>query len=466
MTMKEFQHTIGAAQSLSGIGLHTGESVNITFHPAEENHGIVFRRIDMENQPVVHADVDFVIDTSRGTTLAENGVQVHTVEHVMASLMAMGIDNVIIDLDGPELPIMDGSAKAFMTALQEAGTEKQSAEREVFVVEEAVNYREPERHVELAILPEAHYSLSVLIDYNSDTLAPQQVSLNNLSDFADQFADARTFCFLHELDALRQNDLIKGGSVDSAVVWIDKAVEGDEAKALAERIGIPSQDFVPGILPGQSLRYEDEPARHKLLDLIGDLALVGVPIRGRVMAARPGHKANIELAKQLKAQLKRHRIRNRYQDGTSGKNLVFDIDAIMKILPHRYPFLMVDRITAFSENTITGVKNVTINEPFFQGHFPGNPIFPGVLQLEAMAQVGGVLLLNTVEDPQSMWVYFVAIDNARFKKPVRPGDTLVFKLELVNLRRGICKMHGEAFVDDQLVCSADLVASLVPKSQT
>lgn len=461
--MKEFQHTIGGVQAVKGIGLHTGEAVNMTFKPAAENHGIIFKRVDLDGEPLVHADVDLVIDTSRGTTLSENGAQVHTVEHVMAAVAAMQIDNILIELDGPEPPIMDGSAYDFISAIKEAGLEKQDAVREVFEIQEAASYREADRNVELAALPDKTYSLSVLIDYNSDVLTPQQVALDDMADFADNFSKARTFCFLHELDELKKQDLIKGGSLDSAVVWVNEELNGNEAKAVCERFGIPQQDFKPGLLEGQSLRYDDEPARHKLLDLVGDLALIGVPIRGRIMAARPGHKANIELAKQLKAQLKRHRLQTRYQGAGSAKGIVFDIDAIQRILPHRYPFLMVDRITEFSDNKITGIKNVTVNEPFFQGHFPGNPIFPGVLQLEAMAQVGGVLLLNTVEDPSSMWVYFVAIDNARFKKPVRPGDTLVFKLELLNLRRNICKMHGEAFVDDQLVCTADLVASLVPK---
>ncbi|MFK7970670.1 MAG: bifunctional UDP-3-O-[3-hydroxymyristoyl] N-acetylglucosamine deacetylase/3-hydroxyacyl-ACP dehydratase [Bacteroidia bacterium] len=464
--MKEFQHTIGGSQTVKGTGLHTGEAVNMVFKPAAENHGIIFQRIDLEGKPLVHADVDLVIDTSRGTTLSENGAQVHTVEHVMAAVAAMGVDNILIELDGPEPPIMDGSAHDFMQAIHAAGLEKQQAIREVFEIQEAVNYREADRNVELAALPDPTYSLSVLIDYNSDVMAPQQVALDDLKDFEEKFSRARTFCFLHELDELKKQDLIRGGSLDSAVVWVDKALKGDEAKALCERFDIPAQDFEPGLLKGQELRFHNEPARHKLLDLIGDLALIGVPIRGRIMAARPGHKANIELAKQLKAQLKRHRIKNRYAGGSNADGVVFDIDAIQRILPHRYPFLMVDRITEFSEETITGIKNVTVNEPFFQGHFPGNPIFPGVLQLEAMAQVGGVMLLNTVEDPSSMWVYFVAIDNARFKKPVRPGDTLVFKLKLLNLRRNICKMRGEAFVDDQIVCSADLVASLVPKSKS
>lgn len=464
--MKAFQHTIEQPQTVHGVGLHTGEKVNMTFKPAPENHGVIFQRIDLEGQPLVHADVDLVIDTSRGTTLSENGAQIHTVEHVMAALSAMELDNVLVELDGPEPPIMDGSARDFLSALQNAGRQKQDAEREIFEIQDAVNYREADRNVELAALPDKEYSLSVLIDYDSDVMAPQQVALDNFADFAGEFADARTFCFLHELDEMKQQDLIKGGSLDAAVVWVDKPLKGEDAKALCGRFNIPEQDFEAGIMPGQSLRYEDEAARHKLLDLVGDLALIGVPIRGRIMAARPGHKANIELAKQLKAQLKRHRLQSRYQGSGSAKGIVFDIDAIQKILPHRYPFLMVDRITEFSEETIVGIKNVTVNEPFFQGHFPGNPIFPGVLQLEAMAQVGGVLLLNTVEDPSSMWVYFVAIDNARFKKPVRPGDTLVFKLKMLNLRRNICKMKGEAFVDDQLVCSADLVASLVPKSKS
>jgi UDP-3-O-[3-hydroxymyristoyl] N-acetylglucosamine deacetylase/3-hydroxyacyl-[acyl-carrier-protein] dehydratase len=458
------QHTIQKSVSVAGIGLHTGVAVNMTFKPAPPDHGFVFRRLDLESHPLVKADVDNVIDTSRGTTLAEKGAQIHTVEHTLAALAGMQIDNVLIELDGPEPPIMDGSAKAFTLALQEAGREEQHAEREVFVIETPVHYREGERSVELAALPSETFHASVMIDYNSRVLPPQHVSLPEMDDFPKYFADARTFVFLHELEALAEADLIKGGDLENAIVLVDREISQEEMDRLAKLLNKPKVEVRRGILNNVGLRYDDEPARHKMLDLIGDLALIGTPIQGHIMAARPGHKANVELAKKIKAQIKQKRITEKFQ-AEKVQGVVFDINAIQKILPHRYPFLLVDKITHFSEESIIGIKNVTVNEPFFQGHFEGNPIMPGVLQLEAMAQVGGVLLLNTVEDPSTVWVYFVAIDNARFKKPVIPGDTLTFKLEMVALKRGICKMKGKALVDGKIVCSADLVASLVPKNK-
>lgn len=458
------QHTIQKAVTVSGVGLHTGVEVKMTFKPAPENHGYIFKRMDLESQPLVKADVDNVVDTSRGTTIAENGAQIHTVEHTLAALAGLQLDNVLIELDGPEPPIMDGSARDFTKALEEAGREAQDAEREVFVIETPVHYHEGDRGVELAVLPSESFHASVMIDYNSEVLPPQHVTLPAMEDFPKYFADARTFVFLHELEALSEADLIKGGNLENAIVLVDREITDEELDRLCKLFNKPKMEVRRGVLNNVGLRYDDEPARHKMLDLMGDLALVGMPIQGHIMAARPGHKANVELAKLIKAEIKKKRITDKYQSDKV-KGVVFDINAIQKILPHRYPFLLVDKITHFGENSITGVKNVTINEPFFVGHFEGNPIMPGVLQLEAMAQVGGVLLLNTVDDPSSVWVYFVAIDNARFKKPVIPGDTIIFELELVALKRGICKMKGKALVDGKVTCSADLVASLVPKNK-
>ncbi|WNJ18840.1 bifunctional UDP-3-O-[3-hydroxymyristoyl] N-acetylglucosamine deacetylase/3-hydroxyacyl-ACP dehydratase [Pontibacter sp. G13] len=458
------QQTIKAPISVSGHGLHTGAPVTMTFKPAPENHGFVFKRVDLEGQPEIPADVDLVVDTSRGTTIGLRGVKVHTVEHTLAALVGLQIDNALIELDGPEPPITDGSAKIFTEKLLEAGIEEQSAEREYFVIDEPIHYLETERSVELAALPSDAYHATVMVDYGSSILKAQHAKMNSLDDFSDEIADSRTFCFLHELVAMHNAGLVKGGTIESAVVVIENEVSDQEKAALEELFGPLERELKPGILNDTGLRHENEAARHKLLDLVGDLALVGMPLKGHIMASRPGHKANVELAKRIKAKIKQKRITRKFQKKEK-KGLVFDINAIQEILPHRYPFLLIDKIVNFSENSITGVKNVTINEPFFQGHFPGNPIMPGVLQLEAMAQVGGILLLNTIDNPKSVWVYFVAIDNARFKKPVIPGDTVVLELEMTALKRSICKMTGKAYVDGQLVCSADLVASVVPKNK-
>ena len=459
----EKQHTIIGPVTVKGVGLHTGAKTSMTFHPAPENHGRVFRRIDLDGQPLVHADVDNVVDTSRGTTIKENGAQIHTIEHTLAALAGLQIDNVLIDLDGPEPPIMDGSARDFISLLRSAGLKEQEAERKYFIVEEAIQHEELDRKVEMNLIPGSSFKATAMIDFDSSVLGPQFASMDSLDSFPEEFGDARTFCFVHELEALHQAGLIKGGSLDSAVVIMDETIQDDEFKRLTAIFGKQEEEIRQGILNQNGFRYANEPARHKLLDLIGDLALVGMPIKGYVMANRPGHKANVALAKKIKAKIKQKRISERFMKGEK-KGVVLDINAITEILPHRYPFLLVDKVVDFTENKIRGIKNVTVNEPFFQGHFPGNPIMPGVLQLEAMGQLGGILLLNTIEDPKSIWVYFVAIDNARFKKPVIPGDVLELELEMTALRRSICKMSGKAFVDGNLVCSADLVASVVPKS--
>ncbi|MEM9986087.1 MAG: bifunctional UDP-3-O-[3-hydroxymyristoyl] N-acetylglucosamine deacetylase/3-hydroxyacyl-ACP dehydratase, partial [Bacteroidota bacterium] len=441
------QHTLKNSASVSGVGLHTGKSATLTFKPAAENHGLVFQRIDLEGKPQIPADVDLVVDTQRGTTLGTKEAKVHTVEHVMAALAGMQLDNVLIELDGPEPPIMDGSAMEFIHALSEAGLAEQAADREIFVIDEAIQYAEQDREVELAALPSPEFRSTVMIDFNSESLHAQHAILHGIENFSAQIADSRTFCFLHELAALRQAGLIKGGSLESALVFVEKEVPSTDLKELMEQFGVSHDGTLdPGLLNPEGFRHSNEPARHKLLDLIGDLALVGMPVQGHIMAARPGHKANVELAKRIKAKIKQQRIARRFQKDDK-KGVIFDINAIAEILPHRYPFLLVDKILDFTETTITGVKNVTINEPFFQGHFPGNPIMPGVLIVEAMGQVGGILLLNIIENPQSIWVYFVAFDNVRFKKPVIPGDTLVMELEMTALKRSICKMTGKAYVD-------------------
>ncbi|MCL4103857.1 UNVERIFIED_CONTAM: hypothetical protein GTU68_029174 [Idotea baltica] len=439
--MYEKQHTIQKPVSVTGVGLHTGAEVTLTFNPAPENHGFVFRRVDLEGSPTVDADVDNVVDVTRGTTIQDGKAKVHTVEHTLAALVGLQIDNCLIDIDGPEPPVMDGSSSHFLKALSSAGFVEQNADREFFIVDQPIHYYENERQVDLAALPLDDFRVTVMIDYNSPVLGSQHATMINIDYFEKEFGDSRTFCFLHELEQLVEAGLIKGGDLNNAIVVAKE-----------------------GILNNIELRYRNEPARHKLLDLIGDLALIGAPIKAQILAARPGHKANVEFAKKIKSLIKQKKIKKKYQIKET-EGVVFDINAIQRILPHRYPFLLVDKVTSFSENEIVGVKNVSMNEPFFQGHFPGNPIMPGVLQLEAMAQVGGILLLNKVDNPETFWVYFLAINNARFRKMVIPGDQIVFKLTMENMKRNICKMHGKGYVDGKVVCEADLVAGLVPKEE-
>lgn len=464
--MTDKQHTLKEEITISGVGLHTGMLVNMTLKPAPENHGIKFKRIDLEGQPIIDADVDNVVDTSRGTTIAVGNAKVHTVEHTLAALVGMSVDNVLIELDAPEPPIMDGSAKYFVEAIQKTGIQKQNADREYFVVDQNIQYTDPQKQIDMAALPLNGYRMTVMVDYNSPVLGSQHATILDMNDFAKEIASCRTFCFLHELEALLKAGLIKGGDVNNAIVVVDRQVTDEELEHLAQLFNKPKVSVNQGILNNIQLHYNNEPARHKLLDLIGDLALVGAPLKAQILAARPGHAANVAFAKKIKAAIRAKKITKQYQtSNSSNSSVVFDINAIQKILPHRYPFLLVDKVTYFDDKKIVGIKNVTINEPFFAGHFEGNPIMPGVLQLEAMAQVGGILLLNTVENPNDVWVYFLAIDNARFKKPVIPGDQLVFELEMVSLRRGICKMNGKATVDGKLVSEAELVASIIPKNK-
>lgn len=461
--MSQMQHTISQSVSIEGIGLHTGKPCKLTFHPAAEDHGLVFRRDDLEGAPTVPALVEYVVDTTRGTTLELGAAKVHTAEHVLSGLAGLNIDNALIALDGPEPPAMDGSAIGFVNVLKEAGIQEQPKVRKVLVIQETMEFTDETSGASIKIEPAKSFSLSVEVDFNTPVLGGSTAEYSELNnDYSEEIANNRTFCFLHEVEALYEAGLIQGGSLDSAVVLVDKKLTDSELTKLKERYGDIEGDLDAGILNSTGLRHENEPARHKLLDLIGDLALIGASIQGKVTATKPGHTANTEMAKIARTELKRQTLSLRFMDELQ-PGIVFDINAIHEILPHRYPFLLVDKIVDFTDKTIVGIKNVTINEPFFQGHFPGNPIMPGVLQLEAMAQVGGILLLNTIENPKSIWVYILGIDNARFKKPVKPGDTLKLQLEMTALKRGICKMTGKAFVDGKLVSSADLIASVVPK---
>jgi UDP-3-O-[3-hydroxymyristoyl] N-acetylglucosamine deacetylase/3-hydroxyacyl-[acyl-carrier-protein] dehydratase len=457
------QTTIKKSVSLEGVGLHTGQKVTLTFLPATDNHGIKFQRVDLPGMPMVDADVDNVVDTSRGTTIEQNGARVATVEHVMAALAALEIDNCIVQINGGETPIMDGSSQFFMKALKDAEIQELESQREYFVVPQNIYYTEADRSVEMIAMPLDDYRLTVMVDYNSPVLGSQHASLTSLKEFETDIASCRTFCFLHELELLYNNGLIQGGDLNNAIVIVDRVIEDSELENLAKMFNKPKVEVKKeGILNNVDLRFHNEPARHKLLDLIGDLALIGVPIKAQIMAARPGHAANIAFGKKIKALIKKTRGSVRVPKYDPNKAPLYKAEQIEKMLPHRFPFLLVDKVLEVGQNHIIAIKNVTFNEPFFQGHFPGNPIMPGVLIIEAMAQVGGVLILSKVEDPENYNTYFMKIDNAKFKDKVIPGDTLIFRLDLTSpIRRGICVMKGSAFVGEKLVCEAELMAQVV-----
>ena len=462
--MAEKQKTIKNQVSLSGVGLHTGKSVNITFKPASENHGLIFKRIDLENQPEIAADVDNVVETTRGTTIAIGEARVSTVEHALAAICGLAIDNLLIELDGPEVPILDGSAKPFIDELEKAGIQLQEADRKVYELLEPVVYADRDRGVELMAVPDDHFNVKVMIDFNSKVIGYQHATLDNLSQFKDEFASSRTFVFLHELKALIDSNLIKGGDMNNAIIYVDKQPTENELIALREIFNKTDiQVTNEGVLNNVDLTYQNEAARHKLLDVIGDLVLIGQPIKAKIFATRPGHTSNIEFARKIKKLIKSEKLK-KSEAPFYDINVppLYDINKITQILPHRSPFLLVDKVIEMSENHVVGVKNVTMNEEFFRGHFPGNPIMPGVLQIEAMAQCGGILALSTVPDPENYLTYFMKIDQVKFKHKVIPGDTLVFKLELISpIRRGICHMRGQAFVGNKLVTEAEMMAQIV-----
>ncbi|NOZ57883.1 MAG: bifunctional UDP-3-O-[3-hydroxymyristoyl] N-acetylglucosamine deacetylase/3-hydroxyacyl-ACP dehydratase [Calditrichaeota bacterium] len=461
------QQTIKAPVSLSGVGLHTGNTTTITFRPAEPGFGIRFRRVDLDNSPEIPAIIDNVVDISRGTSLGKNGVVIHTVEHVLAALYGLEIDNVLVELDGNEPPVGDGSALPFVEKLLEVGLEEQDAPRDILVIDRTITYHDEEKRVDIVVTPSDEFRITFMVDYQNPALGTQYTSMYSLTDeFVKEFAPARTFCFLHEVEELWEQGLARGGNLDNAIVIIDREITQDELDRLAKMFGVSESVILGanGILNGKQLRFPNEPVRHKTLDLIGDLALVGVPIRGHVLAARSGHAANVELAKILRKEYEKKQLASKYAAPSAKKNIVFDIQAIQRILPHRFPFLLVDRIVDLvPQERVVGYKNVSYNEPFFTGHFPGHPIMPGVLIVEAMAQTGGILLLNTEANPDEKLVYFTGIDNVRFRKPVVPGDQVWFEVEMVKFRRNICKMAGKAFVDGELVCEAELMAAVVDR---
>lgn len=461
--MTDRQTTISKSVSMQGVGLHTGVETRLTFLPAEPGHGITFVRTDLENSPEIKADLDHVIDLERGTTIGVDNVRINTVEHVLSAISGLELDNVIVQLDNVEPPVMDGSIKPFVDLLIEAGTQTQDAEREYLEIKTPIFYSEPDRGIDLVVLPSDTLRITFLVDYKNPALGTQYTSLVSLKDeFAEEFAPARTFCFLSELAMLKKQNLIRGGSLDTAIVICDNGKTQADVDELAALFGI--KEHVPigtsGILADMPLRFHNEPVRHKAADLIGDLALIGVPLKAHVLAARSGHRANVALARKIRIEYQKQKLQRKFGSSNS-KGSVMDIRAILKILPHRYPFLMIDRIIDVEPGKrVVAIKNVTINEPFFNGHFPDHPIMPGVLVVEAMAQAGGVLIMNTVERPEEKVVYFMGIDGVRFRRPVIPGDQIRFEVELILNRRGIFKMKAKATVDGELVTEAELMATI------
>lgn len=461
--MSDKQRTIKQSVSVTGIGLHTGKPVTLTFNPAPEHHWYKFQRTDVEGKPIIEADADLVVDTSRGTTLEKNGVRVHTTEHVLAALVGLGIDNCLIQVSGPEMPIMDGSSIKFVEALEAAEIVEQEAEREYFELKENLTYEDPVKKVEMLAVPQDEFRVTVMVDYNSDLLGTQHASMYHIGEFKEEIARCRTFVFLHELEALLAHNLIKGGDLDNAIVLVDKELPQEKIDHLKkvfnkEDIEVKGR----GVLNTVKLQYYNEPARHKLLDIVGDLALVGRPLKIHVLAARPGHAGNVSFAKKIKELIKKQKAEKDYPKVDLTQPPILNINDIMKILPHRQPMLLIDKIMEISAEHVVGVKNVTLNEEFFKGHFPESPVMPGVLLIEAMAQCGGILVLKTVPDPENYLTYFIKIDGVKFRQQVIPGDTVVFSLALLTpIRRGICHMKGVAYVNNKPVMEAEMMAQIV-----
>ncbi|MDK9699895.1 MAG: bifunctional UDP-3-O-[3-hydroxymyristoyl] N-acetylglucosamine deacetylase/3-hydroxyacyl-ACP dehydratase [bacterium] len=461
------QRTIQFEIELSGIGLHTGCEATIRFKPAPINHGVIFKRVDLPHSDTIPALIDYVTDIQRGTTLSRGEAKVSTVEHVLSAAYGLGIDNLLIELDAPEPPRVDGSALPFVHALRQAQIVIQDAPRQYFTLDRPVIYHNDETRTDLVIVPSDEFRVTYMIEYNHKGIGTQYTSLYDLErEFTEDFAAARTFCLLSEVEQLKERGLIQGGMYDNALVFIDRPIKEHDFSQLKRLFGIPDTTGIGdnGILGNSELRFYNEPVRHKVVDLIGDLALLGMPIRGHILAARAGHAAHVELAKMLRKMQQTEQMVKKYQVKSS-RDFVFDIEAIEKILPHRFPFLLVDRILELTPGEfVTGVKNVTINEPFFQGHFPGRPIMPGVLIVEAMGQVGGILLLNSSDNPSEKLVYFTGLDNVKFKRTVTPGDQLFIKVEMNYFRRGICKMKGTAYVANTLVAEAEMQAVIVDRN--
>lgn len=462
------QHTLKSSVQLSGIGLHTGKMVSMTLCPAPVNHGFKFKRTDLEGEPVINADADSVASTQRGTTIRYGDAQVSTIEHTLSAFIGSNLDNVLVEIDGPEAPILDGSAIEIVKKIQEVGIEEQGAEREYFEIEEPISYKDELTGSELLALPADDFQVTTLIDFNSPVLGQQYASLDSISDYAKEIAPCRTFVFLHELEKLLALNLIKGGDLDNAIVIVDRVMQQHELDRLAQKLNKPSIKVEQeGILNTTDLHFSNEPARHKLLDVIGDMALIGKHIKGKIVATKPGHTVNVQFAKKLKKLYKAQRKLRGKPKYDPDVAPIYDLEGIRAMLPHRYPFLLVDKIIELSNHHVVGIKNVTFNEQFFQGHFPGNPIMPGVLQIEAMAQTGGILALNTVEHFDEWDTYFMKIDKAKFKNKVVPGDSLIIKMELLSpVRRGIFHMMGTAYVGNKIVSEAEMIAQIVKRDSS
>ncbi|MDR1500599.1 MAG: bifunctional UDP-3-O-[3-hydroxymyristoyl] N-acetylglucosamine deacetylase/3-hydroxyacyl-ACP dehydratase [Tannerellaceae bacterium] len=455
------QNTLAGSFSLKGKGLHTGLSIHITFNPAPDNHGYKIKRVDLEGRPVVDALAENVVNTQRGTVISKNNVQVSTIEHAMAALYAAGIDNCLIEVDAPEFPILDGSSRFFVEEIERVGTVEQNAPKDFYVVKHKIEVKDEETGSSIIMLPDDKFSLNVLISFDSPVLSNQFATLDDMSRFPQEIAASRTFVFVREVEALLKNNLIKGGDLDNAIVIYDKEMPRETLKSLSEELHIPYKDIKSlGYINNEPLMYDNEPARHKLIDVIGDIALIGKPIRGCLIATRPGHKINNQLARSIRKDIKLNEIQAPvYQPNTAP---VMDVNRIKELLPHRYPFLLVDKIIEIGGDNIVGIKNITVNEPFFQGHFPQEPVMPGVLLVEAMAQTGGLLVLNSVDEPERYSTYFLKIDQVKFRQKVIPGDTLILRLEMITpIRRGISTMKGYVFVGEKLVCEAEFMAQII-----
>ena len=455
------QKTLGGSFSLKGKGLHTGVNLTVTFNPAPDNHGYKIQRIDLEGQPIIDAVAENVGETTRGTVLVKNNIKVSTIEHGMAALYSAGIDNCLIQVDGPEFPILDGSAKYYVEEIKKVGIVEQSAPKDFYIIKSKIEFRDEETGSSIIVLPDESFSVNALISYDSKILYNQFATLEDMSKFPEEVASARTFVFVREIEPLLNHGLIKGGDLDNAIVIYEREMSQERYDKLADVMGVPHMDATQlGYINHIPLVWDNEPARHKLLDIIGDLALIGKPIKGRIIATRPGHTINNKFARQIRKEIKLHDVQAPVYNCNEAP--IMDIKRIRELLPHRYPFALVDKVISIGANHIVGVKNVTVNEPFFQGHFPEEPVMPGVLQIEAMAQCGGLFILNTVDEPERYSTYFMKIDGVKFRQKVVPGDTLIFRVELLApMRRGISSMKGYVFVGEKVVCEAEFTAQIV-----